>query len=163
MIQRVQTLFLLGVAILMMVTVFVNSWEKTNPDTGERATLDAFYLTHLEPVANETDFKKSAELPAFYIAILCIISAGLAGFSITRFNNRLLQMKLGAGNSLLIAGTVVAIMLLSREGEQLFAPTIVGEYKTGFYLPIVAIFLNILANRFINRDERLVRSMDRLR
>ncbi|MDH3711846.1 MAG: DUF4293 domain-containing protein [Cyclobacteriaceae bacterium] len=31
------------------------------------------------------------------------------------------------------------------------------------YLPAVALILNLLANRFIRRDESLVRSVDRLR
>lgn len=163
MIQRVQTLFLLGVILLMVGTIFVESWEKHVPDTGERATLDAFTLSHLEPVADATDFNKQVAAPAWYIALLCVVAAGVAVVEIFRFNNRLVQMKLGALNSLIIAGAVVAILLLSRTGEGLFAPTVVGKYQLGFYLPMLAIFLNIVANRFIQRDERLVRSMDRLR
>jgi hypothetical protein len=33
----------------------------------------------------------------------------------------------------------------------------------GLYLPIAAMICNILANRFIRRDENLVRSADRMR
>ncbi|MGB3617209.1 MAG: DUF4293 domain-containing protein [Catalinimonas sp.] len=163
MIQRVQTLLLAGVVILMIAGIFVPSWEKHQADTGELATLDALALTHLQPAEGGEDFITNVAAQTWYIALLCALAAGIAAFEIFQFNNRLLQMKLGAFNSLVIAGVVVAVMLLSRQGEALFDPMVVGKYQAGFYLPMAAIFMNIVANRFIQRDERLVRSMDRLR
>jgi hypothetical protein len=37
------------------------------------------------------------------------------------------------------------------------------NYEIGFFLVIIAMICNILANRFIRRDENLVRSADRMR
>jgi hypothetical protein len=37
------------------------------------------------------------------------------------------------------------------------------QYSLGLYLPVVAVIANFLANRFIMRDEKLVRDSDRLR
>ena len=49
-------------------------------------------------------------------------------------------------------------------GQQEFAPDSMGQYMLpGFFLPAIAMVFNILANRFIRRDENLVRSVDRLR
>jgi hypothetical protein len=38
-----------------------------------------------------------------------------------------------------------------------------GQYLIGTYLPMGAMVCNLIANRFIRRDENLVRSADRLR
>jgi len=38
-----------------------------------------------------------------------------------------------------------------------------GKYGFGLYLPGIAVIGNLLANRFIRRDEKLVREADRLR
>jgi hypothetical protein len=75
----------------------------------------------------------------------------------------MLQLKLGALNVLLIAGTIGAAFYYSNQGEQLLNPTREGSFDAGFYLPTLALILNLLANRFIRRDDQLVRSMDRLR
>jgi Na+-transporting NADH:ubiquinone oxidoreductase subunit NqrE len=101
--------------------------------------------------------------PTFYIAILVVASALVAFYSISRFKNRLLQIKLGALNSLLMAGVLGLTLWISRQGEEIFAQPQYGTYSLGLYLPIVAMICNILANRFIRRDENLVRSADRMR
>ncbi len=41
--------------------------------------------------------------------------------------------------------------------------TTVSEKGIGMFLPIVAIFLLVLANKAIKKDEDLVKSVDRLR
>ena len=38
-----------------------------------------------------------------------------------------------------------------------------GIFKPGYFLPLGAMILNSLANRFIKKDEDLVRSVDRIR
>jgi hypothetical protein len=38
-----------------------------------------------------------------------------------------------------------------------------GVYGTGFWAILVAMVMNMLANRFIKKDEALVRSVDRIR
>jgi hypothetical protein len=38
-----------------------------------------------------------------------------------------------------------------------------GKYDWGLYLPAAAIICNLIANRFIRRDEKLVRDSDRIR
>jgi uncharacterized protein YigA (DUF484 family) len=119
-------------------------------------TLDAFQLEHFQQ-GTETTSK-----PVFYIGGLAIISSILGFFSITRFKNRLLQIKLGALNSLLMAGVLGLIMLFSNQGEE-YIQGQGGEYLLGTYLPMAAMICNLIANRFIRRDENLVRSSDRLR
>jgi hypothetical protein len=38
-----------------------------------------------------------------------------------------------------------------------------GSYEIGFWSILVAMVMNMLANRFIKKDEALVRSVDRIR
>ncbi|NJN43252.1 MAG: DUF4293 domain-containing protein [Flammeovirgaceae bacterium] len=38
-----------------------------------------------------------------------------------------------------------------------------GEYGLAFWLPAVAMVSNLIANRFIRKDEKLVRDSERIR
>ncbi len=152
--QRVQTLFLLLLGALMIITVFMEFWQEQRGN--EIATLDAFRLEHVRQ-GSEVNSK-----PVFYIAGLSIIAALIAFFSISKFKNRLLQIKLGALNSLLMAGVLGLIILFSGQGDE-YIEGQQGRYLTGTYLPMAAMICNLIANRFIRRDENLVRSADRLR
>lgn len=165
MIQRIQSIFLLLAAIAMGLVLAFDIWQKTSIAQAEGVVLNAFYLTHYEleggPAAPPVAIIE--QQPAWYVAILASLAAVVAIYSIFRYDNRLTQLKLGALNSLLIGGTLVAILYLSIQGRQLLAPEEEGQYLTGFYLPIAALVFNMLANRFIRKDEALVRSADRFR
>lgn len=73
------------------------------------------------------------------------------------------QVKLNALFSLFTAATLVGMYLYISKANQLFEATKQGTFLIGFYLPVVAMFNNFLANRFIRKDEALVRSADRIR
>jgi len=99
--------------------------------------------------------------PYSLTAIFAVASATLALIEITKFRNRYTQMKLGALNSLLIAGTIgFAVYFASQLIKTL---EIGGHYGLGLWLPGVAVVCNLLANRLIRKDEQLVRDSDRLR
>jgi hypothetical protein len=55
------------------------------------------------------------------------------------------------------------MMVEMREGEGFFEPARQGRFLTGFYTLFIAYFANIISNRLIRKDEKLVRSMDRIR
>jgi hypothetical protein len=141
----------------MILSLLFTSWQKTNSSTQEQVTLNAFYMNYMK------GGQLISSKPTFYIAILIVASALVAFYSISRFKNRLLQIKLGALNSLLMAGVLGLTLWISRQGEEIFTQPQYGTYSLGLYLPIVAMICNILANRFIRRDENLVRSADRMR
>ena len=162
MIQTVQSIFLLVLGVCMILSIIFPSWQKAGNQVGEIVTLNAVSLEHVQDgtVANST--------PTFYIAILAVASALVAFYSLSQFKNRLTQIKLGALNSLLMAGVLGIILYFSRQGEEMLPQTnqtAAGfeNYELGFFLVIIAMVCNILANRFIRRDENLVRSADRMR
>jgi hypothetical protein len=155
MIQRIQSVFLLLLAIAMIVLLFIPIWQETAPQTNQNLELTAFQLTNT--AANNTSTSTIA------IGILAIISACVALYEIFQYKNRLTQMKLGMLNTLLIAGLLGAIIYYSLFVGEDINPAIEGKREIGFYFPVVALLLNSLSNRFISRDEKLVRSVDRLR
>lgn len=154
MIQRIQTLFLGLVAFIMTLNLFSTVWQA---DTTEKSILlTPFYLS-------EKTIEGEQYHGVIYIALLIILIIGISVFSITRFKNRPLQLKLGLGNSVLLCLVVGAFYLVIGKGKTMISADAVTHFDPGFYLPLIAIVLNILANRYIKKDDNLVKSVDRLR
>lgn len=87
----------------------------------------------------------------------------LALFIIMKYNNRTLQIKLCHLLTLLLLGILGTYFIAIPLAKSLMIVQTNGAYKVGFFLPIVSIFLVMGARYFINKDEQLVRSVDRLR
>ncbi|MDH5609285.1 MAG: DUF4293 domain-containing protein [Cyclobacteriaceae bacterium] len=163
MIQRIQSVFLLLVAAAMIAMLFFPLWEKIDFTTSEVATMNAFSLK-FETFDDATGQRNVImEKNVLYISIGALLAALVALFSIFQYTNRLRQIQLGALNSFLIAATMGLALWFVFKGEALLAVAQQGNYLFGFYLPMGALVFNMLANRFIRRDEQLVRSADRLR
>lgn len=158
MIQRPQTLLLIGVVLLLMSSIFLKSWQKEAKNGNEKAFLTAYELRYV--AANEQENQTKS---VFYLAGLAVVAAGLATYSIMSYRSRMKQLKIGAFISLLIAVYAIVVIWHSSQAQLLFEPDNKGEYGLGFYLPLGAFVCNMIANRLIQRDEKLVRSMDKLR
>jgi len=156
MIQRIQSVFLLLLALAMLSVLALPLWHKVDGLTHQELTLTAFgfQAQGLDPAGAG---------PVWLIGMLAVASAAVAAFEIFQFRSRGKQLLLGSINLLLIVSTLGAMFYFSNKGEQLLNLKLEGQFLMGFYLPTLALLLNLLANRFIRRDEQLVRSMDRLR
>ncbi|UII75059.1 DUF4293 domain-containing protein [Flagellimonas sp. HMM57] len=136
MIQRIQTLFLVIVALITGVLPFIFSlW------------IDAEGI----------EFFAKNEL---WISIVFIASAILAVISIFMYKNRQNQFVINRLNMILnlfLLGFFV-YRSLSLSGE-----TVVSEKGIGMLIPVFSIVFLVLANRAIKKDEDLVKSVDRLR
>ncbi len=161
MIQRVQTLFLLGFIICMALIFIFPIWEKSNPEDSIKYTLDAFYWTEFAKKGDVWEFVSSKQV--FYLAGLSMVSCFVALFSIFQYKKRLLQMKLGALNAFVVMAYVAAATYFIYQGENQIGFESKGIFKVGYFLPLGALLFNSLANRFIKKDEKLVRSVDRIR
>ena len=144
MIQRIQSLFLLLASVVSGGLIFVFSlWEAVK--SGEifainTLTYDSFLMKG--------------------IGVLFLISALLSFITIFVFKNRKLQFVMNRINILLnflLLGFIV-YHLQTLSGE-----TAVSEKGIGSFLPIISVFLLVFANKFIKKDEDLVKSVDRLR
>ena len=93
---------------------------------------------------------------------LTIAGALLCLFIITLYKNRSLQLRLGyLAITIAILLPVIAVLIYSNQTAGLEDANI--SDRAGLYLPIGMILFVGLALRFIRKDEKLVRSMDRLR
>ena len=160
MLQRIQSLFLGLTALTMVVMVFFPIWIKSDPGTGS-----TFYFTALGTYENVSGAEKGTinYSPYGAIALLALISCGIAIYEIFQFTNRMKQVKIGALNSLVMAIVLVLSMYFATQFDKSIYPGATGSFTYGFFLPVVAMLSNVVANRFIRRDEKLVRDSDRMR
>lgn len=147
--QRIQTLFLALVIIFLLVSVVKPIWIYMSGTSTN--VLTAFYFL------SDSTYNY---FPYTFTAVLAIAAITVAFIEIGKFKNRVLQLKLGALNSLLMAGTVILSVYFSNELMKEYEG---GQYGLGLYLPAAAVVCNFLANVFIRKDERLVRDSERLR
>jgi uncharacterized membrane protein len=152
--QRIQTVFLVVVVISMVALIFMPIWVYA-PETENSHQLFALHYTE-----KTNGLANTVYMPYAITAMLAIATATVAFISIGKFSNRVLQMKLGVLNSLLMLGTMVAIVVFvldlakSHQG---------GQYGSGFWMVAIGVAANFLANRFIRRDEKHIRDSERLR
>ena len=122
------------------------------------------FATTTQAVKGSMIFSDGAYSVQDQIALLVLFAVGgalsLAGIFL--FRNRATQMRLSIfaliANLIGIVFGVIFFMQNSNDvGDNMIKDGI------GAYLPIAALVFLLLAYRFINKDEKLVRSMDRLR
>lgn len=136
MIQRIQTVYMILV-VLLMGALFV--WFPDVKDSEDNALY-------------------SINEPLFPILmILSIVFAVTAIFSYKKRQRQFVLNRLNILCNFILLGVFV-YRSLTVSGE-----TFVSEKGIGMFLPILSIVFLVLANRAIHKDENLVKSVDRLR
>ncbi len=147
MIQRIQTLFLI-LAAACAFGLFALPFASISLTTSDASTIfaDGIFSIH-DHVA--------------LLALFCI-AGGLAFISIFLFRNRRTQMVLArlavVAN---VIGLILALIFFWQERESMGNAE--PNDELGIFLPFLFLIFGVLALRFIRKDEKLVRSMDRLR
>jgi hypothetical protein len=141
MIQRIQSVWLLVAAIVMASLFYFPTYEYTG---GSKP-----------PLTIGEDF---------LAIIMTAVSIGLSLFTIFNFKKRKQQIGLTWLNILLCLGLqvwlVVRVNNITTSGPDISIP---GHYWIGLFIPFVTIILLFLAKAGMNKDEKLVKSLDRLR
>lgn len=140
MIQRQQTLWLL-LATAAAVLTFMFPFA-----TGEE-------------LVDKTTMKRVAELDAgsnFFILILTIASVGISAVTIFMFKDRKLQMKLCLLG--LVVSVIVLVLYFMAMKKMLSSTPALWAV-----LPVAVIIGFFMAFRCIRKDEKLVKSLDKLR
>lgn len=174
MIQRIQTVFLALIVISMLGVVALPLWSKADAATGEVASLTAWTLSAVPGrttgASGAINTSQHTSESVWFIGVLALAAAAVAAYEIFQFRNRLTQMKLGLLNSVLIAATLGALVYVVMYKAEFYLGGVPGQPAAtqgdkhpAFWLPMVALVCNVLANRFIKRDDDLVRSANRLR
>lgn len=145
MIQRIQSIFLLLTSVTFFLQFVFNL--ATSDQSIPKLLSDKIYNVLDHPV----------------LIGLTVLGGAIALVNIFLFRNRPLQIRLGYLLIVLcILLPVVAMMLILTEGVALSAGQDINE-GLGIGLPIIGLITTILANKFIGKDNKLVKSMDRLR
>ncbi|MBR5133526.1 MAG: DUF4293 domain-containing protein [Alistipes sp.] len=152
MIQRIQTLYLLVVALLMSLTLFMPIASFSVG--GETYELTAFTLRCGE--ASQT---------TVWMGIMLSLAAALPLVNIFLFKRRVLQIRLCAVEIVLLIGSLVMIGLYYWLTSRIFEGLTIEHRQFGWAapMPLVSLILAYLASRAIFKDEMLVRSLDRIR
>jgi hypothetical protein len=147
MIQRIQSIWLLLAAVAIAFSAFV-------PSIG-LGTAAGYFTLNNAGLKNEA-IASTANYP---LLISTLATALISLVNVFNFRNRKLQKRIVSLNILLVIGLAVWVFLLGKS---------VGELKEldiefGVFLIPVAVILLFLALAGINKDEKLIRSADRLR
>ncbi len=165
MIQRIQSLFLLAIIVLMGWFCFTKIWVKTNEKTADEIIFTPISLTY-ESASVEGNLISNiniVETSTLHVLVLATLITLLAALSLFNFKSRVKQMKFGFLNTLLIVILFALMFYQISEADKMMLHPQYGEYRMGFFLPLFALGLNVLANYYIKRDEDMVRSADRIR
>ncbi len=147
MIQRIQSVYLSGVAIIGVVLFLVPF-----------GTISAFTLT-----ATELSSSKEVLKQTYPLAIVIGFGLLVALAGIFTFKNRKLQIKLCTLSMINQAAILALAMFLYLDGTATELGDEKPTYAIGIYLPVIGMVLSFLASKAIRKDEDLVKSVDRLR
>ena len=149
MIQRIQTVYLLIVAVLAVIVMSLPVGSLITPESAinEMTTLT---ITATDGSVNHDPWALFA---------IQMVSAVIALATIFLYKKRMLQIRLSLFNMILLIGYYItlAVFVYMLKEDSSFVPA------WSVCLPFISIILNWLAIRAIGKDEALVRSLNSLR
>jgi hypothetical protein len=151
MLQRIQTVYLLIIAVLTALMLFM---PLSVLQTGDGLyTLDVFGVNAV--VTSEIVY------PAWGLFILVALISLLALITIFLYKKRMLQIRLCIFNAILMLGFygffAYLIVVMKQQSDVSISVRIALSF------PVICLILDYLAIRNIGADETLVRSLERLR
>lgn len=97
------------------------------------------------------------------LTIIAALATLLPFVAIFLFKNRSTQLKVGASSLIFpLLLMIAAVLILTGMGKEAELSANLFP-KMGIYLSLAAIMFSILGNRFVKKDDELVKSSDRLR
>jgi len=166
MLQRIQTVILFLVSLLMIVDVFSPVWINVNESNGESYILYSAFFEYIPSAGAEA---QTTFFPYTIVSIIALVAAGVAFYEVFQYKDRVNQMKMGALNSIIMTICLGLSVWFATDIQEVlgeshdFVKTHAGSYGYGLFIPAAAMVLNLIANRLIRKDEKLVRSVDRIR
>ncbi|HEY0273909.1 MAG TPA: DUF4293 domain-containing protein [Chitinophaga sp.] len=146
MIQRIQSLYLLLAAAAGAATWYFPLWRAT--------------LSNAQPA----EFRAPQ---SYLVFILYMVIVALAVVCIFLYKNRKLQFRFTVLNiALAIGATIlqyVKVQDYANHFQALNTPVLTASYLPAAFLPVLIIVLLFMAARGIYKDEKLIKSLDRLR
>lgn len=147
MIQRKQTIYL-----LLSVVLFALTFIFPFGNAGE-LTLHNYGAVNAEGI-------KAEGISHYYFSVCLGVAALISLISIFLYNNRQQQMSVLRLSFIFFAAAFALLALYIKSSSEEGAGF---SFGVSFFLPFVSFAMNMLALRSIRNDEKLVRSLDRLR
>ena len=151
--QRKQTIFLVAAIILTVVCLCM---QIASFQTAGVNVAKVFNLWFTDPIGRH-------HFDVWPLFAILLPTAVIGTYTIFIFHNRKTQALFCALNALLLAGWYVCFFVVSQMvGDKSWGAV---EFQPSWpaVLPAVALILYLIARRAILADERLVRSLDRIR
>lgn len=151
MLQRIQTLYLLLVVLLMAVTAFSPLLVLVDADS------------HVYNMCSQGIFELEKLIkPTWGVLSMVGLSALAALINIFLFKKRKVQVRIGMFTTFLILFFYVTLFTYFYVYSNGLGLSLEGV-GYGLFLPFVALIFNLLAIHRIKADEKLVKSLDRIR
>ncbi|MFP4469054.1 MAG: DUF4293 domain-containing protein [Bacteroidales bacterium] len=162
MLQRIQTVFMFLAIVMGVLTFFFPIATYFSETVYFQYFL--YEIRNLSPDPFNEMGVVSGGISDWFVlplALLQVVILALIFITIFRYRKRLLQIRLNYLtiflNVLLVGGIFYASTMLEQESQTR------PDYGLGGIFPLITIILIFLANNYIRKDERLIRSADRLR
>lgn len=152
MIQRIQSVYLLTVTVLLVVAAFMPVGQFIEADGVTAHVFKPLGLFMADGGCRST----------WGLFGILLLGAIIACCTIFLFRNRMLQIRMTVFSSVLLVGYYIAfcVFMFMLKSD---LDTVAFRLGWALCLPVVAIILNYLAFRAIYKDEVLVKAADRLR
>lgn len=161
MIQRVQSIFLLIAIIIPIVLIFLPLGYLTT---------DAAQYVYNSISLKENIPDGASVIRLYYLAFCLFLTSVLAGVALFSYKNRVKQMQIVSFTMIVFLITLMLILWICPDiifkkffGARMEDFTFIFNTVPLIIMIIIEAVCLFMANRFIKKDEELVRSADRLR
>lgn len=148
MIQRIQSVYLLLVTIVLIIAMCI--------PFGSYYAAGATYKFTALSISGE-----GVSYSTWGLFVLLLLSTLIAFVTIFLYRKRMLQIRLSIFNTLLLIGYYIAFWYFMATFKNEMDATF--QISWSLSLPLIALILNYMAIRGIGKDEVLVKAADRLR
>lgn len=151
MIQRIQSVYLLIVTVLLVMAACLPVGQFVGADDVTAHVFKPLGVTMAEGTFQST----------WGLFGILLLSAIISFCTIFLFKNRMLQVRMTVFSTILLVGYYIAFLVF----VYMLKSDLEASFQIGWALclPLVSIILNYLAFRAILKDEVMVRAADRLR
>jgi len=155
MLQRIQTVYLLLIVILSCITFYLPTVDLINIKSALHYIIDFKGVYLVQEKGNVWDST------VWGLTSVAAVIPFIAFYTILQYKNRVKQIRLSVINMLLMLGYYVVLFI----NIWFISGRLNAEWhlQFGAVLPLVSLILNYLAIGAIGKDEKLVKSLDRLR
>lgn len=156
MIQRIQSVYLFLIVILAGLTIGLPVASLINVKSNLLYVIDIRGISLIQPTGAAV-FQSATSMLTTFAAVFGTISL----ITIFSYKNRVKQIRLSVLNFLFMIGYYVALIIYIW----IACSSLAAEWHLRFaaVLPIISMILNYLAIGAIGKDEKLVKSLDRIR